>query len=186
MPARRYVTVVVRCEDLQQRCFIYRYLTEKGLHYRTISIQHCPRGRGDAKQWVREQYVLEVRVLRAKTFLATGTIAMLDADVDSVEDRKKELDAALRNAGQEARRPDEPIAVVVPRRNIETWIHHLLGQAVNEEDSYPHLRGEESRCAPAVAEFVGRCPGAMTSSDPPSLRDGCQELTRFLAFQQKG
>lgn len=179
--SKRYTSVVVRCEDLQQRAFLYRYLIEKGVGRREVQVEHCPAGKGDAKNWVRQQHVTEVRAVRGKPHLSIALITMLDADDRSVVDRKQELDRDLAESGQERRQPSERIAVLVPRRNIETWIHRLRGNAVNETDSYPRYRGEERRCCEAVHEFVRRCPAQMVDDDPPSLRDGCDELTRLLS-----
>jgi hypothetical protein len=181
--SKRYSSVIVRCEDLQQRVFLYRYLIEKGIGRRDVQVSHCPAGRGDAKQWVTDQHVVEVRALRGKPHFSVALITMLDADDRSLADRKRELDEALVSSGQERRRPSERIAVLVPRRNIETWIHRLRGEAANESDSYPRYRGEESRCREAVDEFVRRCPAHMVPDDPPSLRDGCEELTRLLSLR---
>jgi hypothetical protein len=180
--SRRYTSVVVRCEDLQQRVFLYRLLIEKGIGRREIRIEHAPAGRGDAKRWVRRHHVTEVRALRCKPHLTVALLTMLDADDRTVVDRKRELDEALTADGQDRRQPSERIAVLVPRRNIETWIHRLLGNLVNETDTYPRYRGRESRCHEAVREFVRRCPAAMVPDDPPSLRDGCEELTRLLSL----
>lgn len=179
--SKRYTSLVVRCEDLQQRVFLYRYLIEKGIGRREIQIGHSPSGRGDAKRWVMQQHVIEVRALRGKPHLSIALITMLDADDRSVPDRKQELDGALAGGSQERRQPSERIAVLVPRRNIETWIHRLEGHVVNESDSYPRYRGAESHSGEAVREFVQRCPARMVPDDPPSLRDGCEELTRLLS-----
>jgi hypothetical protein len=176
---RRYTSVIVRCEDIQQRVFLYRYLIEKGIGPREIQVRFSPGG--DAKHWVRQQHVIEVRALRSKPHLSIALVTMLDADDRTVADRKQELDEALVAGGQQRRDPDDRIAVLVPRRNIETWIHRLEGNVVNESDCYPRYRREESRCHEAVLEFVRRCPAQMVAEDPPSLRDGCDELTRLLS-----
>jgi len=177
----RYTQVAVCCEDLQQRCFVYRYLTRKGLKARRIRFRKCPAGKGgDAKQFVRVNHVAEVKAMRAKPHLRAGVIAILDADKATVAQRKAELDNTLQEEGQRPRHASERIAVVVPRRNIETWIHALLGEAVDEATSYRRFRGDESSCYPAVDDFVTRCPDGMRSDDLPSLQDGCTELTSFL------
>jgi hypothetical protein len=174
----RYTQVAVCCEDLQQRCFIHRYLTRKGLNARRIRFLQCPAG--DAKQFVRRNHVVEVRAMRARQHLRAGVISMLDADNVMVEDRKDELDRALQQAGLEPRQGSERVAVLVPRRNIETWIHALLGETVDETTTYPRFRGRESSCQEAVDRFVRRCPNDMGPGDLPSLLDGCRELTSFL------
>jgi len=177
----RYTQVVVCCEDLQQRCFTYRFLTAKGVNGHRIRFAQCPGGRGgDAKQFVRERHVVEVKAMRTKPHLAIGVISVIDADDATVEGRKTELDNALQTGGQRKRQPSERIGVVVPRRNIETWIHSLLGRQVDEETRYPRFHGDERQCAPAAQEFAQRCPSNMQPSDLPSLRDACAELTSFL------
>jgi len=74
-------------------------------------------------------------------------VTVADADNLTVQDRKIEFDAALKADGQKPRQPDEPIAVVVPRRQIETWILHLRGEHVDENQQCPHFRGHERSCA---------------------------------------
>jgi hypothetical protein len=176
--AERYTQVAVCCEDIQQRCFVYRLLTLK--HVDPRRIRFPPKRSGDAKQFVRNQHVVEVMALRAKPHLAKGVMSMLDADDSTVEERKAELDKALEAAAQPKRSPDEAIAVLIPRRNIETWVHALQGEKVDEHTRYPRFRGQERECASAAQEFARRCPGDMRQEDLPSLQDACEELRAFL------
>ena len=178
--ANNRVQVIVRCEDLQQRCFIYRFLVEKGFDRRNINIKNSPSGKGAATQWVLKQYPVEVKALRSGPPASKRLISIIDADVETVDERKRQHDDALVSAGQERRSNGERIAVVVPKRNIETWIYHLLGSlCINETDVYLKFRGEERECAPAAEDFAQRCPNNMQAGDLPSLRDGCAELQRL-------
>lgn len=178
MPSNR-VRIIVRCEDLQQRTFFYRYLVRRGYDMRSVNIENSPRGKGSGEQWVLKQYATEVAALRNRPGASKALISIVDADVNSVASRKQRHDEALAADGQERRADDEKIAVVVPKRNIETWIHHLLGTVVNESVDYTKFRREERRCAPAVEEFVRRCAAGMSPDEPPSLMDGCAELKRI-------
>jgi hypothetical protein len=178
MPSNR-VRIIVRCEDLQQRCFIYRFLQGK-VNRHAIDIKNCPKGKGSGAQWVLKQYPVEVKALRSGPPVTKALISIVDADVDIVADRKRQHDDALAAVGLPKRSPDERIALVVPKRNIETWIHHLLGEkGVNETDAYPRFAGEERKCAPAAEAFAQRCPNDMRPDDLPSLQDGCAELQRI-------
>ena len=170
--------IIVRCEDLQQHVFIYRCLVKSGIHPRTIQIRHNPGG--DAKRFVLDQYPVQVKALRSTPHVSAAFISMIDADDRTVEQRKLEHNNVLTESGQEHRDDAEKIAILVPRRNIETWIHHLLGEVVNEQDSYARFRGKESKCAPAAEEFARRCPHDMRKTDLPSLHDGCAELQRIM------
>jgi hypothetical protein len=170
--------IIVRCEDLQQRVFVYRCLVEKGFHRHAVQIKHNPAG--DAKRFVLDQYPIQVRALRSTPHVCKAVISIIDADDCTVEERKRQHDNALEGNGLPRRGDAERIAVLVPRRNIETWVHHLLGDAVNENDKYPRFRGEERKCAPAAQEFARRCPHDMREADLPSLRAGCTELQRIM------
>jgi hypothetical protein len=180
MPSKR-VQIIVRCEDLQQQCFIYRYLLKKGFHGHDIQIKHSPSGKGAATQWVLKQYPIEVKALRSGPPVSKALISIIDADVDTIEQRKRQHDDALVADGQKQRDGAEKIAVVVPKRNIETWIHHLFEEPnTNETITYPRFRGEERKCAPAAERFAQRCPNQMQTNDLPSLLDGCAELQRIV------
>jgi hypothetical protein len=179
MPSNR-VRIIVRCEDRQQRCFIYRYLDSKGFHMREVEIENSPKGKGSGAKWVLDEFPREVKALRSGPSASKGLISIIDADVGSVADHKQQHDDALIADKQVQRGSGEKIAVVVPRRNIETWIHHLLGMpGVNETDAYPKFSGEERKCAPAAENFARRCPNNMQIGDIPSLHDGCAELQRI-------
>lgn len=180
MPSNR-VQIIVRCEDLQQRCFIYRYLLEKGFQRHAIEIENSPKGKGAATQWVLQQYPSEVKAHRSGPPTAKGLISIVDADTGAVEERKRQHDDALTEKGLARRGAADKISIVVPKRNIETWVHHLLGKpGINEDDPYPKFSREERECAPAAQEFARRCPSRMRANDLPSLRDGCDELQRIV------
>lgn len=100
---------------------------------------------------------------------------MTDADTLTIGERLKHLDKACRDQGIEPRRSDEPVAVLVPRRNIETWIAYLAGQTVDEEKTYARLARERD-CAPHVKRLKDLCDrGSLESPAPPSLESACQE-----------
>lgn len=112
--------------------------------------------------------------------MAIALVVLIDADQKTINERLAQLDGALVDAEQEKRQPNEQIAVFVPKRNIETWIHHLQGENVDEKTAYPKL-AQESDCKPAVAKLVEQCQtGKLDPEPPPSLKQGCQEFQRIL------
>ncbi|MBD2385503.1 hypothetical protein [Cylindrospermum sp. FACHB-282] len=99
----------------------------------------------------------------------------------TVEERLKQLDVALTADSQEICKPDERIAIFVPKRNIETWIHYLQGETVNETDAYTKFRKNEAICKPGVEQLVTQCSqGNLDENVPPSLQAACGELQRLL------
>jgi hypothetical protein len=107
-------------------------------------------------------------------------VAVIDADTDTVTQRLTELDLALADDGQQNRQPQEKIAVFIPKRNIETWIHYLMGEVVDEQTNYRKLP-KESDCRPYVENLARNiCLTGLSSDAPPSLQTACDELQRIL------
>jgi hypothetical protein len=67
---------------------------------------------------------------RAKTLL----IVVVDADEFAVDERRLQLNAHLKLAGLAELTADDPVALLIPRRHVETWIRSLLGDTVSEDD----------------------------------------------------
>lgn len=176
----RYSGIVVLCEDLQQRVFVYRFLCRKGIQQHSIRINQCPKGKGSGEQYVRERFHVEVRGIRSRPHLSVALIVVSDADVQPTQTRLFQLAQALKDHGQKPPAANEAIAILTPKRNIETWIHYLLGTAVNEDQEYAKFPEEQRKCEPAVQALVRDCPTAMKIDAPPSLLVACNELTRLL------
>jgi hypothetical protein len=104
---------------------------------------------------------------------------MIDADTRTVRQHLTELENQLTASGQSRRQSDERIGIFVPKRNIETWIHYLKGEAVNEEDEYPYL-DNESDCAPYVKRLAENRSQPLPEDAPPSLKAACDELNRII------
>jgi len=83
-----------------------------------------------------------------------GLVTAVDADTDPVQNRHRELDNDLEGDDQAPRQNEEEICILVPKRNIETWIYALIGrEGITEEEVYPHLENEGD-CQPAVEQLV--------------------------------
>jgi hypothetical protein len=116
---------VILCEDLQSQVFIRRALLRRGVDSRRIRLVDLPSGRGAGEQYVRQQYPGEVEAHRSQAaHMAAALVVHLDADPGhTVADRHRQLGDALAEAEQSPRQPQERIAHLVPKRNIETWVH---------------------------------------------------------------
>jgi hypothetical protein len=90
------------------------------------------------------------------------------------------LDDALEAAGDTRRRDSERIALVVPRRNIESWIHFAETREIDETTDFkPRYRETKARnAADAVLEACRS--GADETTAPPSLVAACRELRRVV------
>jgi len=169
--------MVMVCEDAQQRVFIYRLLKRFGLH-RRLRVETAQEGRGAADQWVREKYPDEVAAYRRST-MAVGLVTAIDADENSVRFRYRQLNKELDANDLNRRGRNENICLLVPKRNIETWIYALRGDEVNEDNVYPKL-GKESECQSAVDQMVEYLRHGIPDDLIPSLQRGCSELNNRL------
>lgn len=204
----RTVSILVLCEDAQARVFILDALeaVDPALVSRARVIP-CPgqvfrEGEGGSRavqgwtifscgsQHVRENYpkLVEQRRSQEGRLRTMGCRLVVHIDVDNVgpagrtvNDRIIELRDACARASIRPPDPTEPVAHLVPRRNIETWIRFLLqGPPVDEHTDYGHLP-RESDASPAAAKFGEHAArGTFPADAPPSLVTGLAELRKVL------
>ncbi|MBD1932052.1 MULTISPECIES: hypothetical protein [Cyanophyceae] len=175
------VQIVILCEDRQQEVFARYFLKKRGFAGR-FRAEICPPGSQSGEQYVRTQYPAEVKAYRQnKNRVSIGLVVLIDADTDTSQERLNQLAHALSEDSQENRQPDEAIAVFVPKRNIETWIHYLQEEPVNEEDTYSKFLKNEASCKPYVEKLADQCRSQNLPEDAPeSLQAACGELQRLL------
>lgn len=175
--------LIILCEDLQQEVFARQFFMSRGFRRHELDFKRSLSGKGSGEQYVRKRYVKEVISYRRKsTYIKSiALVAIIDADTYSVQQRLKQLDSALEDNGQAKRQSHEKIAIFVPKRNIETWIHYLMGKDVNEDSAYSKFSAHESRCKPLVKKLAEEiCPVGLPQDAPSSLQTACKELARIL------
>jgi|SRR5271165_1245520 len=178
--SRVYVIVVL--EDARHEILARRYLKKRGIGDREMRIERSPSGEGNAEGWVRKTFVKEVNVYRSR-HPKTALIVVIDADNHTVQDRWTQLDQALKDGRKEPVDVErEQIARLVPKRNIETWILCLNGQAVDEEADYKRTRDDWTDLIPRAAGTLlewTRSNTELPSHCVDSLRSGVTELKRL-------
>ena len=179
--SQRRVQIVILCEDRQQEVFARYFLKKRGFTG-LFRANICPEGSECGSDYVRKQYPVEVKAYRQnKNRVAIGLVVLIDADTGTLAARLNWLASALDKDKQKNREPNEAIAIFVPKRNIETWIHYLQGETVNEEDAYAKFEKNEAACKTAVENLADRCYSQSLPEDaPPSLQAACGELQRLL------
>ena len=183
--SQRRVQIVILCEDRQQEVFARYFLKKRGFTGR-FRANICPEGSECGSDYVRTHYPEEVKAYRQnRNRVAIGLVVLIDADTGTLEARLNELASALNKDKQEKRGSNEAIAIFVPKRNIETWIHYLQGETVNEEDAYAKFENNEAVCKTAVEDLADRCYSQSLPEDAPrSLQAACGELQRLLPLLQ--
>lgn len=183
---KRKIQVIILCEDKQQEVFARHFLTKSGFEPRKIRVLPLPNGKQSGEQYVRETYPEQVKLYRSKSsYLSSCLIVLIDADPKySVKQRLDSLDSALEENeeySQPKRKPEEKIAIFVPKRNIETWIYYLRGETVDEETKYPKL-AKPGDCKNDLDKLLDWCNSnqGLPEDAPPSLQAACGELQRIF------
>jgi hypothetical protein len=178
------VQVVILCEDQQQESFIRRFLILRKCDPHKFRMIKPRPGRGSAEQFVREEFPRELRAYRSQrsrrsTCLVVGT----DADKLAVEERVKSLAKACTEGGVPFRERDEQVCFMIPKRNIETWLAYLRGEAVDEQTVYPRYPCP-SDCQQDVKRLDEICRQRKLKPDiPPSLARACEEF-KYLQLRR--
>jgi hypothetical protein len=172
----------VLAEDRHQQTFVRRYLERLQYSSRQIQLEPLPGDRGSGEQWVRLRYAKNVVAYRSRaSSAATALVVVIDADTAPVNRRIEQLRHALAEAGTRPARPNEKIAHLVPKRNIETWILCLNNSDVNETDDHRHEAGIDDQIKPAAEEFFNWSrPNVVPPVHcVPSLRSAIPEVKRL-------
>lgn len=192
---KRIVELVILAEDLASANFFYRYAAHF-MDKRRIRKEIAPLGRGSGEQHVRENYLKEVQQqrLNIKGIKNSALIVHTDADTNTTAEIFKRLANVLRDANEPARQANEKIAIAVPRRHIETWIHGLSDLEVDETYDYKRdldhktaantseaTRLRNQRSIPAAQRLfqLTRNNAASPPQAMPSLREAVEELRRL-------
>ncbi|WRH68413.1 MAG: hypothetical protein RSE13_09545 [Planktothrix sp. GU0601_MAG3] len=185
--SQRRVQIVILCEDRQQEVFARHFLKMRGFTG-PFRPNICPKGSQSGEQYVRTQYVAEVKAYRQnRNRISIGLVVLIDADNGTLQERLNQLTNALGEDSQPDRRSDEAIAIFIPKHNIETWIHFLQGEVVNEEDKYAKFQNNEAFCKPSVENLAKECHSqGLSENAPDSLRAACRELQRLLILLRSG
>lgn len=177
------VQAVVLCEDLQSWVFVRRALIALGYDARRVRVIPYPAdGRGSGEQHVRERYADELARHRSRAARTKAALVVhVDADRFTVDERHAALENELDQKGVAPRSPRDAVAILVPRRAIETWIHFLLdGPPVDEETSYEKY-AYPSDAWPAAEAFATHVRAATPPAGAPaSLPRGLAEGRRVV------
>lgn len=172
----RNIQVLILAEDLRQANFVKTFLNERNVF--GIRILPLPAGRGCGYDYVIREFPQQIRAMRRVVGASAGLVAVIDSDTDSVEQRRGKLSAALVQAQVTPPGDSECVGVLVAKRNIETWIYHLLGNSVNEQEDFKR-QVKDADVGLTAKRFASDCPQNLRDDCPPSLQQGCNDLNSF-------
>ena len=185
---RRPARVTILCEDLQQLCFVRRFLKRRGWKNHDINVPFIPSGGGSGEQYVRERFPDELKACRNQTNRPRppGLIAVIDADKQEVADRVRGFDRACEKQALTPRQRDERVLYIIPKRNIETWLAYLRGETVNEETTFRKYE-YQSDCHDDADKLDAMCKTGQLDETPPppaSLVQCCEDFQTFWRLIQ--
>ena len=177
-------STIVLCEDESQWLFVYRWLLARGLGAGDLRLVPYPAGRGSGTRHVISKYPDEMQEYRNKANQVGSRklIVVVDADVVSVADRLSALDASLVAGGHTQRATAERVCLLVPKRNLETWLHFFHGQPVDETADFHALYQGDAKapaCKLAGPAFEKWLRGDSASPATPSLVTARSEAARL-------
>ncbi len=172
--------IIILCEDKAHEVFVNHFLKRWGVKPRAIRVPPYPNGRGSAKKHVEDNISPEAEALRRR-HPSTILLVIQDADELSIDQIKSNLDAKLSSP----RDDHEPIAYIIPKWHIQSWIAYLDGKSVNEtdKDTYKNKYGklsESKEAHPFIEILADNCRKNIQLVSPPnSLVAACKEFDRI-------
>ena len=136
------VQITLLCEDTQTDAFARRFLKHRNFRGRDIRTLALPDGRQSGEQWVRERYPDQLRAIRRRR--GAYLIVVTDADRGSTQDRRVQLEAECERKGVPGRQDADRVLMIIPRRNIETWLAYLGGETGRKQIEDCTRTGEAS------------------------------------------
>ena len=186
----RICKIVLVCEGVWDECFARGFLAAANINPRCID---CPRNPGGSgHDWVKTTFVEEVANL-TRFSEGRGVLGLLDEDGQGAEARQRGIEDELRvqELGSVAAR--EGRCLLLPARNLETWLYWLRGLRnqtpvdVNEEDNYkvspPPLAGSKisyGECKPAGEFLHSLNHTQLPPGCPSALARALGQLREFL------
>jgi len=182
----RGVRIAILAEDRLSERFARRVLMDLGYErheLRFVADGRPDSGQGSAKQWIDQQYPVQVKTYRKeKNNQSIGLLIATDADNQTVQERSGALEKALRQASLQARADREKIAHWIPRWSVETWGIALTGGDATEEIRYKNTpQAKDIDWKAAASAFVEdyRKPPADRVTSLPSLVAAYHETDRL-------
>jgi hypothetical protein len=138
---------------------------------------------GSGEKYVRDQYPQQVQACRSSLGRrATALlVVMIDADKETTQHRAAQLANALEAGGTDSVANVEPIAVLIPKRHVETWIRALIGDHIDELADYTRPKPTAKQIKDAATElYVWTRPSAASRpASPPSLTASLPEWRKI-------
>jgi hypothetical protein len=138
----RVSETILLCEDDEHERLTKAYLKKCGQRSKAPTVRSIvanEQGGNDA--WVLNRFPKELHACRQrlKRTGKTRLIVLIDADKYSAEDRRRQLLERATAAGLAELAPNEPVALLIPKRNIEKLYEWSRPNAIPGSSCVPSL-----------------------------------------------
>jgi hypothetical protein len=182
----RVSQTIVICEDEAHQRLTKAYLKRCGLPADPPMVKWLVANReqqGGNDAWVLSRFPKELHACRQRSKRAkTLLVVLIDADSNTVENRRRQLLERAKSEGIDEWGSNEPVVLLIPKRHIETWIRVLLGETVTEEEDCkswkPTDKDDYRRAAQTVFDW-SRPNATAGPSCVPSLRGALPEWKKI-------
>lgn len=180
----RIANVVILAEDDEQANLVRHFLKQVGQRVKRVETASASGGSGE--KFVRDNFAREVHACRSSLGRRASAllVAIIDADNETTQKRRQQLDDMLKKAGKDTLNDDEPVVMLIPKRNVETWVCALLGKKVDENTDYGKGRASKStsqQIQPAAERLfeITRPHADIPEDFPQSLKDSIPEWKKI-------
>lgn len=167
--------MIVECEDALHVSFARRFFDRVGV----------PAGKKpdinprEGKDGVLDVMVEGVQTARKHT-PETHLVVLIDGDNWDGTKVRMEIDKRLVAAGDEPLRPGDRVLIIVPRWQMDTWVRHLRGEVVTEDQNGAAKLGTDREARGPAQLLAEHCRNHRPLPNPlPSLEAACREWQAY-------
>jgi hypothetical protein len=181
----RISKIILVHEGWRDSAFARGFLRAAGIDGRAIDPRPNPGGSGH--DWVKIQFAAEVANLM-RFSEGRGVLGLLDEDGVGVTERQQEVEEVLRLRGLPRTSARDGRCLLLPTRNLETWLYWLTSRmTVDESTDYkrggppgnvPRIRNED--CRPAGEALHKLNHAHPPNGCPPMLVRALEDLREFV------
>jgi hypothetical protein len=171
--------IIILCEDQTHNTFVRAFLKRRNFNPRQMRTLPIPgRSGGSGEASVRRRFPNELKAIRSRC--NAMLIVLVDADTCEVAERKRQFMQECEQCEVPWREEKDHVVLIVPKRNIESWLVYLDGGESNEESSeWKRKRDELAKPGAKALDEMCYVAQRLRKPAPPSLEESCCEWKKF-------
>jgi hypothetical protein len=174
----RVCKIILVCEGWRDSAFARGFLVAAGVGARSIDPKTNPGGSGH--DWVKTQFAQEAANL-ARFAEGRGVLGLLDEDGQGAGVREQEVADRLRERGLGPISAQDGRCLLLPTRNLETWLYWLTAQrdgfSLNVDEGTDYNKTGPPAGSPRIGDHHCRPAGEyLHALNHAQLPNGCPSM----------